>query len=162
MNLDGIGFFDVGKMKDAMSAQIEADPTNATRPYRMYIYNAPTMIKTMSGSVFDSRKKYKVRFIYKDNREILWDHINKDQVEKNMGGNVEDLTENFWPPKCPNTNFKVENCDSEQQFITKEQYAEKFDKGELEGYKVCHEIIDEVKNRKEIKEDSIEISVNDP
>jgi hypothetical protein len=63
VNSKDVSFWDLGKMKDIMAAQSEVDPTNPTRPSRMYMYYPPSMMKIMLPKSGDVRKIYKFHFM---------------------------------------------------------------------------------------------------
>lgn len=145
VNTKDVGFWDMGKMKDIMAAQSEVDPTNPTRPYRMYMYDPPSLMKTMLPKDSDVRKKHKLHFMTKEECGELWTHINPGQIEQKFGGNAEDLTEGFWPPTCPTTDFLLDSGDPQEKFITKAQYLEKFNNGALAGYQVNEKFLEEAR-----------------
>ena len=47
--------------------------------------------------------------ITKSTQNLMWEHMNQEQVEKKYGGFQEDITANWWPPKCPTENFAATN-----------------------------------------------------
>ena len=158
-----VGFMSMMTMKDIIDAQFEVDPTNKTRPYRMYMYHPPSMMKSRLPGDSDKRKVHKFHFATETECEELWTHINPDQVEQKFGGNAEDLTEGFWPPRCADTNFLLDTDEESQKFMTGEKYLEKFENGELDGYSVNQEILEQARfvpvPVPEIEETDLEIFV---
>jgi hypothetical protein len=145
LNTKDVGFWDLGKLKDIMAAQSEFDPTNPTRPFRMYMYYPPSLMKTMLPKSSDVRKKHKFHFMTQEECGELWTHINPGQIEQRFGGNAEDLTEGFWPPNCPTTDFLLDSNDPKEKFISKAQYLEKFDTGALAGFQVNEKFLEQAK-----------------
>ena len=65
----------------------------------------------------------------------MWNHIHKSQIEKQYGGDAENLTE-YWPPKVTSTQYFVEADNAGDILITKEEYKAKKEAGELAKYRV--------------------------
>lgn len=109
------------------------------RLYKGYVINAPKAFNLIFKviSVFvDERTLKKISITSdKSNPEMLT-HISKDQLERRFGGNL-NVPEVYWPPQFKSLNFFLEGEKEEEILISKEEYLEKFENGELEGYRVA-------------------------
>jgi hypothetical protein len=76
----------------------------------------------------------KINISSSGNDDKMWAHMNKSQIEKRYGGEAEDLTE-FWPPKIISNQYFTEEENAGDILLTKEEYKQKVDSGELKLYK---------------------------
>lgn len=122
-----------------------------TRIYQNYLLHTPNSFKLIYKVVkyfLDKRTQDGINILKSGHYDQIWTHINKDQVEKKFGGNVETLVKDFWPPKSPNDNFYVPKDTSDlaedeiSKFVTNEEYLEMFETGKLDKYKVCEELVE--------------------
>lgn len=116
------------------------------RLYRMYIVNAPSSVYVpwqMAKKFLQEATVKKIQFYKQQVPEPLFEHANRDQVEKKYGGNAPDL-KLYWPLEVPSSNYFL-NRDEAKCLVSKEQYRSYHTKGQLKGHKLNMAIIDEDK-----------------
>ena len=111
LDVEGISVMDIAKLKEVFGI---IKGIYRCRLYKLYLVNLNAFFtiiwniaKNFMGSTLDA-KAVKV-----DSKEgtypLLFDRINKGQVEKKYGGESENLTEGFFPPKFKNGHFYASN-----------------------------------------------------
>jgi len=106
------------------------------RMYRAYILDAPwtfsaawNVLKTfMEGSTAS-----KVSICSDRHDPGLKDHINMSQIEKKIGGNMENLT-TYWPPSQTSTDYSVPT--NPTLLLAESEYKAMANQGMLQGCKV--------------------------
>lgn len=71
-----------------------------SRAFRIYVLNTPFMISKVlwpiAKLVLDQNTIDKVNIASGGSHDSMQKHINKNNYEKKFGGDVPDLTDNFW------------------------------------------------------------------
>lgn len=72
-----------------------------TRLFRLYLLNAPWTMKLLFDlfKSFDANIQKKIHVSNKNSDDSMWTHVNKPQIEKKFGGDMENITGPFFPPK---------------------------------------------------------------
>lgn len=109
-NFDHIGHSKMKKLKKLIKC-LHFNKANYSRIYRAYNFHVGMTINMSlrsSRSKKGTRHKYKTKIINSKKTDKLWEHISKSQVQKEFGGFVENLHEEFlfFPPKCPSNNYR--------------------------------------------------------
>lgn len=90
-----------------------------------------------------NRHLTKVRSTKDKFHEEMYEHISKWQLEKKFGGYIEDVTENWWPPKTPNRHYWLDSEKERDNLITPEAYYRKYKQGQFDrlASRICWNII---------------------
>ena len=95
------------------------------RLYVMYILNMSyfivflwNIIKTMLDSTTEKKLK-----ILSDTSQIFT-YINEEQIEKKFGGKAENVTEDYFPPKMPSSNYLKKGDNLSELFVDEKKYRE--------------------------------------
>ena len=107
------------------------------RLFRGYTVNSPWSFSMVWKAVkvfMEETTQLKINISSSGSDEKMWIHINKSQVEQRYGGSAEDLTE-FWPPKIGSVDYFTEQDNAGDLLISKEEYKQKLDAGELKLYR---------------------------
>ena len=92
----------------------------------------------------DEVKNFRIKVMDKNNMSEMWTHINPSQVEKKFGGEAPDVPmSEHWPPKSPNSDFWCTPSQKNQNYVTKLEYYEMYNKGKLKKSKICFDLVEE-------------------
>jgi hypothetical protein len=92
----------------------------------------------------DEVKNFRVKVMDKNNMNEMWTHINPSQVEKKFSGDAPDVPmSEHWPPKSPNSDFWCTPSQKNDNYITKQEYYEMYNKGKLIKSKICFDLVEE-------------------
>jgi len=103
----------------------------------MYIINAPTTVYIpwqMAKKFLEEVTVKKIQFYKTQIPEPLFEHTNREQVEKKYGGTAPDL-KTFWPPVFPSSNYHVKKEDTDR-LVSKEAYRNLYLSERLRSHKV--------------------------
>lgn len=72
-----------------------------TRLFRVYLVNAPFTLKLLFDffKTFDKNIQKKIHVNSKNFVDVMFDHIEKDQIESKFGGTMNNFENDFFPPK---------------------------------------------------------------
>ena len=118
-----------------------------SRVYRAYHVNTGFIGKYIAEQLsnnLDKRYLYKVKISTSPIIKKWFTHISKYQQEKKFGGYIDNLENNFWPPKTPNRHYWLgENENDWDNYITPEEYYQKYKRGYFDNFpsKICCSLI---------------------
>ena len=150
------------------------NPFVTTRRAIIFAYDLPVYLEDSFISHYNDRQKHTIVKIDPDNNS-LWEIANKKQVEVKFGGNAMTLEKGFyWPPKCPDINFFLNNEDEKTKLITEGQYLikfedaykaqldneckQRFENSEQKQYNIYYELFPGYKQRLELQESKVQHS----
>jgi len=113
---------------------------------KMYIVNAPSSVYIpwqMAKKFLQEATVKKIQFYKQQCPEPLFEHANKDQVERKYGGTAPDR-KIYWPLEVPSTNYFLKPQEK-ACLVTKDEYISLYNKGQLPGHKINMEIIEDGK-----------------
>ena len=150
------------KIKEIFKIIDELNASYCTRAYRNYWFNFANELKNIALMKMKTEKQQiQIIHLTKSSHNMMWDHMNQEQVEKKFGGFQEDLTANWWPPKCPSENFHSINGPV-APIISEEEYVRRAEMNEQEGYRISKKLIDGYKNPPPVAEVQDTPNVEEP
>jgi len=116
-----------------------------SRLHKMYIMNSPTSLYfswKMIKPLLEETTTAKINFSKDNKNEDLWKHTNKSQVEQRFGGTAANIDQDYWPPKCPSSEYYIATDKPQEFLITKDAYRAKNADGKLASYKISKELVE--------------------
>jgi len=116
--------FPYGKMKETIG---HLQSCYRSRAYRIYVVNASSFINTLwsiAQVVLDKNTIDKVNICTESHNPKMDEHINKDNIEKQYGGNIPDLTGDFWPPKCYTNSYMLPTDRVNERIVSMDTYKD--------------------------------------
>lgn len=115
LNKMGLTSLPMGTIKQIMKFLATA---YRSRLYRSYIVNSPWTVSIPWKIIKTFLEKVTVEKINIESNSYckrMGDHINKVQLEKKYGGLAENLSDNYWPPKCGSLNYMLDSEDKSKR-----------------------------------------------
>jgi hypothetical protein len=84
-------------------------------------------------NLIDSHTNKKIRFIKNNNKDEMFEFINREQLEEKYGGFAPNVSEEFgfFPPIMPSKNYLKDFDHREEMLVSEEKYKEKYEKGQI-------------------------------
>jgi len=122
------GDYSIFQIPPVIKKLIATLSNNYARLHKGYILGLSglmTYLWSFVGMMVDESTKKKIALMDDSMKDLIFEQLNKDQVEKIYGGNAEDIKEGeFFPPKYNNENFLLDE-DSSGQLLTERTYCDK-------------------------------------